>query len=334
MIKKSDFKPAWWLKNSHLQTLYPVLVRKNHPLYPIKRERLETLDNDFIDIDWCGDKSHPIVILLHGLTGSSKSTYIIGVQNILVKNHFRTATLNFRGCSGQPNRLARGYHSGDIEDIHFLYQTLCQRTPGIDITAIGFSLGGNVLLKWLGEYSDKVSIKAAVAVSTPLILSECANKLDTGFAKIYRNKLLKELLQYINIKKAHLKETQQREADKIEKLGDLSGISSFWDYDERVVAKLHGFKSAEHYYQVSSSRQYLAKITTPTLMIQSKDDPFMTEMVLPGENELSPTVTLEITEYGGHLGFISGVTPFNTEYWLEIRILDFLKSHCNTCTES
>ncbi len=324
----ATFKPAWWLKNPHLQTLYPALCRKiSAPL--LRRERLITPDNDFLDIDWCseGDEK-PLIILLHGLTGSSQSPYIKGFQQLLLKQNFRTVALNFRGCSGEPNHSARCYHSGETEDLHFLYQTLREREPNTKFAVIGFSLGGNMLLKWLGEQGENVNLFAAVAVSIPFVLSECATKLDSGFSKLYRANLLKELKIYIKNKHAHLEKIGvHHEAHKLKKLGDLSQIHSFWEYDAKVVAKLYGFKNAHDYYARSSSRQFLKKIAVPTLLIQAVDDPFMTKSVIPNASELSPFVQLEMTEQGGHVGFVSGKNPFKPIYWLEQRISIFLAAH-------
>jgi predicted alpha/beta-fold hydrolase len=328
MLIDTAFKPAWWLKNAHLQTLYPALLRKA-PVHPsIRRERLITPDHDFLDIDCCGTGELPLIILLHGLTGSSRSGYIKGLQSILLKQGFRSVALNFRGCSGESNNLARSYHSGETEDLHFLYQTLRQREPHTPLAVVGFSLGGNVLLKWLGEQGDKLSLFAAVAVSVPLVLGACASKLDAGFSKIYRASLLRELKSYIRLKFRHLEKIGHwREAKKIEQLGDLSAIKSFWQYDDRVVARLHGYKNVHDYYRRSSSRQFLKKIAVPTLLIQAIDDPFMTEAVLPEADELSASVHLEITRGGGHVGFIHGKIPFMPHYWLDQRIPEFLKQH-------
>jgi predicted alpha/beta-fold hydrolase len=332
MIIQSAFKPAWWLKNAHLQTIFPAFFRHTQPPAALRRERLSTRDNDFLDIDHYGEAGQPIVILLHGLTGSSESGYIIGLQYTLAKLGLRTVALNFRGCSGESNRLARCYHSGETEDIHFLYQTLREREPETPMAAIGFSLGGNVLLKWLGEQGDRLDLFAAIAVSVPLVLSICANKLDRGFSKIYRKNLLNELKQYVRLKLHHL-ETQgiEAEAEKIRQLGNLAGINSFWQYDDVVVAKLHGYRDVHDYYQRSSSRQFLKSIAVPTLVIQAADDPFMTLEVLPEEHELSPTVHLEIAQSGGHVGFVTGAYPFRPRYWLEQRIPEFLMQHIKSC---
>ncbi|MGZ8159898.1 MAG: YheT family hydrolase, partial [Methylobacter sp.] len=174
MLIKTTFKPAWWLSNSHLQTLYPALLRNVPDPPDYRRERLTTPDHDFIDIDYCGTGRQPLILLIHGLTGSSQSCYIKGLQNVLFKQGFRSAAINFRGCSGQSNNRARSYHSGETEDIHFLYQTLRQREPGTLLGVVGFSLGGNVVLKWLGEQGDQLKLFAAVAVSVPLQLNICA----------------------------------------------------------------------------------------------------------------------------------------------------------------
>lgn len=328
MSQESNFKPAWWLKNRHLQTIYPALFRKvkNPPEY--RRERLITQDDDFIDIDYCGSGSQSLIILLHGLTGSAKSGYIKGLQTTLFQLGLRSVAINFRGCSGKSNNSARCYHSGETGDIQFLYQTLRQREPETPIGAVGFSLGGNVLLKWLGEQSHDVNLFAAVAVSVPLLLGVCATKLDSGFAKLYRRNLLKELNHYMQIKLQHLDTIGHgQDALKIKQLGDLSTITSFWQYDDRVVAKLHGFRDVFDYYNRSSSRQYLKSISVPTLIIQSHDDPFMTADVLPTADELSPAVQLELTQAGGHVGFISGKFPLQPKYWLEQRIPEFLFEH-------
>lgn len=323
------FRPAWWLNSPHLQTIYPAFLRRISPPAGTRRERLDTPDGDFLDIDWVDNGDRPLVILLHGLAGSSRSGYIQGLQHSLLAAGFASVALNFRGCSGEMNRMARCYHSGETEDIAFLYRTLRRRFPNRAMAAIGFSLGGNVLLKWLGEQGDKLDLCAAVAISVPLVLSECADKLDRGFSKLYRDYLLRELKHYMRVKLKHLQGIdQQEQAERIAELGDLSGIKSFWQYDSKVVAGLHGFKDAHDYYQRSSSRQFLQHIRVPTLILQARDDPFMTERVLPSSAELSDQVQLEVCAGGGHVGFVGG-SLFRPQYWLEERIGGFLQAELN-----
>ena len=329
MLIQSTFKPAWWLNNPHLQTIYPSLFRKLPHLTDTYRERLSTPDQDFIDLDWCGKNTQqPIVILLHGLTGSSRSGYIQGLQYQLAQLGWRSVAMNHRGCSGVYNDSARCYHSGDTRDLDFVYQTLRAREPRIPLAAVGFSLGGNILLKWLGERQQTLTLFAATAVSVPLLLNLCASKLDNGFSKVYRRQLLRELKTYIYAKKRHLLDLNKaQEAEKLAQLGDLEDVNSFWQYDDKVIAKLYQFKDVHDYYQRSSSRQFLQHIAVPTLIIQAKDDPFMTPDVLPKAEELSATVQLEVANAGGHVGFVAGYKPWQPKYWLEDRIVEFLSLH-------
>lgn len=326
-IVRSDFKPAWWLPTAHLQTLWPTLFRRIPPPGR-RRERLSTFDKDFVDLDWCGETPSPIVMLLHGLSGSSDSNYIKGMQHALLLRGYRSVAMNFRGCGGEPNRLARSYHSGDTEDLDILYRHLRRREPETPIAAIGYSLGGNVLLKWLGERCGSVSLFAAAAVSVPMLLSACADRMDKGLSVVYRDHLIRELKCYIQDKLHHLERHEcTEEAEKLRNLGDLSDTRSFWEYDDRVVAKLYAFEDAHDYYHQSSSRHYLCRIRVPTLIIQAADDPFMTPEVLPSPQELTPFIFFELSEKGGHVGFIAGTIPGKPIYWLEHRIPQFLAAH-------
>ncbi|MBE0470321.1 MAG: hydrolase [Methyloprofundus sp.] len=326
---QSTFKPAWWLNNPHFQTIYPALFRKP-PELVVTRERLITEDHDFIDIDFYGEGQLPLVILLHGLTGSSQSGYIKGLQQALLAQGLRSAALNFRGCSGTFNDSSRCYHSGETGDIDFLYRTLRAREPQTPMAAVGFSLGGNVLLKWLGEQGNNSQLFAATAVSVPLVLSACASKLDSGFSKIYRASLLRELKDYVRLKQVHLEALgKTEEAELLRQIGDLENIKSFWQYDDRVIASLYDFANVVDYYQRSSSRQFLHAIAVPTLLIQAQDDPFMTPEVIPELSELSASVSLEISKAGGHVGFIAGNNPWQPDYWLERRIPEFLQRQLN-----
>lgn len=320
-----SFRPAWWLNGQHLQTLYPALFRSPPRLFRT-RETLVTPDNDLLDIDHYDHDAHaPLVILLHGLSGSSRSGYILGLQQALRKHGMSSVAMNFRGCGGRPNRLARSYHSGETEDIDFLYRTLRKRFPQRPFYVVGYSLGGNVLLKWLGEQGASIDLAAAVSVCVPLVLSECATRMDQGFSRLYRDRLLQELKHYIQDKRQYLARLGAgSEAEKLRQLGDLSSIRSFWQYDDRVVARLHGFGDADDYYRRSSAKQFLIDIRVPTLLIQAADDPFMTPAVIPKPDELSTSIDLELHPRGGHVGFVAAKHGFSVDYWLERRIPAFL----------
>lgn len=309
------FQPAWWCRGPHAQTLWARLARLT-PKISFWRERLELPDGDFIDLDWSENGSGPIVIVLHGLEGSSNSPYARGIMQAIEHRGWRGVVMHFRGCSGEPNRLARSYHSGDTGDLAFCINTLRRREPHTPLAAVGFSLGGNVLLKWLGKTSGAAPLRAAVAVSVPYVLGGAADRLNHGFSRLYQWQLLRSLRNTVAEKRVRIKLPL--------KIQDLSTLNSFRDFDEYVTAPLHGFDSADHYYTVSSSRQYLKGITLPTLLLHSHDDPFMTEKAIPGQHELSDSVTLEVSAHGGHVGFVAGTWPWRARYWLEERIPAYL----------
>ena len=318
------FRPARWLQGAHRQTIWPALFRRIPP-FSRQRERLATPDGDFLHLDWYGSSAGPLVVLLHGLSGSSESGYLRGLQLTLAQRGFRTVALNFRGCSGVMNDTARCYHSGETTDLDFVIGTLRARGWSTPIGAVGFSLGGNVLLKWLGEQRDHAALFAAAAVSVPLKLDTCATRMDQGASRLYRNRLLRELKHYLSVKRSHLHRIGRAdEARIIEALGNLRPIRSFWEYDHQVVAGLYGFRDAADYYDRSSARQYLHAIRVPTLVIQARNDPFMTPAVLPEAEELSGSVRVEVTRCGGHVGFVEGESPTRAGYWLDRRIPAFL----------
>ena len=324
MITTSLFKPAWWLPNGHLQTLWSSLKSRAYEVEK-KREKIATPDGDFLHLDWSGSGHGPIVLILHGLAGSSDSNYIIGLQCAINNFGWRSVAINFRGCSGTPNLTTRGYHSGETEDIALVYNLIKQREPDTPLMAVGFSLGANVLLKWLGQ-TRQVDLIAAVAVSVPFLLGRCADRMDTGFSRIYQHKLISELKTYLHNKIENFQSLAMHDkAEYLEQLADLNSINNFWLFDHHITAPLHGFASGKDYYHRSSCRQYLSSIDRPTLIIQAKDDPFMTPDVIPSEEELSPSVTLELSQQGGHVGFVQGHNPFQPKYWLDIRITQWLK---------
>jgi uncharacterized protein len=326
MIIKSKFKPAWWLKNEHAQTVYPTLAHRSKA--PItKQERIELPDGDFIDLSWATDElptSSPLIVLLHGLGGSVRSVYVSGLLRAMNQCGYRGVLMHFRGASHEPNRLPRTYHCGDTGDFSYLLRLLNRREPDTSKAAIGISLGGNVLLKWLGEEKEQSLIKAAVAVSVPFQLESVANRMTRGFSRIYQAHLLRRLRQM------HLKKIEHHGRQSLGLQHDLKSLNSFWLFDEHVTAPLNGFKHAQDYYHQASSKQFLKQISTPTLIIQALDDPFMTPDIFPTEADLSEKVTLELSQCGGHVGFVAGNIPGKPVYWLEERIPAFIKSVLET----
>lgn len=320
MITGSEFKPAWWLASSHAQTMYPALIRSVRA--PIdKTERIVLPDGDFIDLSWAINgvsREAPLVVLLHGLAGSVRSGYAAGLMQALNQQGCRAVLMHLRGASDEPNLIARAYHSGDTADFNFFMHLMAAREPHIPKAAIGFSLGGNVLLKWLGEQGEQAPIDAAVAVSVPFQLRMAADRMGHGFSRLYQAYLLHRLRNVLSKKRSNMKgeiPAALRDADK---------WTCFWTFDENVTAPLNGFSSVHSYYRQASSRAYLHAIKKPTLIIHSLDDPFMTEDILPEPNELSHHITLELSAKGGHVGFISGNIPGKPVYWLEHRIPEFL----------
>jgi predicted alpha/beta-fold hydrolase len=320
MSTSNKFKPAWWLPGPHLQTLWPTLCRRAIKDIPLEHERFELPDGDFLDLSWVGrEKEGPIVLILHGLEGSLHSPYAQGMLSAVHQQNWRGLLMHFRGCSGEPNRLARSYHSGETKDLNTLITALHEREPDTLLAAVGFSLGGNVLLKWLGETSKQSMLTVASAVSVPFELHKSANRIQQGFSRLYQRHFLKCLSK-------RLADKFQNQPSPIE-LPHFSELKSMWEFDDKVTAPLHGFSGVDDYYTQSSSRQYLRTINVPTLLVQSKDDPFMTPDIIPHQDELSEYIKLEVTETGGHVGFVTGTVPWRAQYWLEQRIPLFLQEY-------
>jgi len=317
-IEAGGFRPAWWLPGPHAQTLWPALARRT-PLPPLVHEELTLPDGDFVDLHRSPRAHGPVVALFHGLEGSLHSHYARGLIAAVHRVGWRCVFMHFRGCGGRHNRLSRSYHSGDTGDIGFLLRTLAEREPATPLAAVGVSLGGNALLKYLGEGDIPASLRAAVAVSVPLVLADGAERLHRGFSRIYERHLLRRLRRKFRDK--------FRGRPMPVPVDDLDALDSFRKFDGAITAPLHGFPDADDYYARSSSRQYLARIRTPTLIIQSADDPFLTQAALPRADELSESVWMELPEHGGHVGFTGGAFPWRPEYWLDNRVPAFLADH-------
>jgi predicted alpha/beta-fold hydrolase len=323
-MSKTTFEPAWWLPGPHLQTIWPTMIRRRAKTLKLRRERIELDDGDFVDLDWVDQEiiqsnSHPnvpIVLILHGLEGSVYSPYAQGMLQAIAQAGWRGVLMHFRGCSGEMNRLPRIYHSGDTRDVAAVVDILHRRESQTPLAVIGFSIGGNVLLKWLGETGDQNPLTAAIAISVPFELDKAAAQLQKGFSRVYEWYLLRYLRRKV------LKKFRNSSYSLL-----LANLRSLREFDDKVTAPLHGFIDAEEYYKKSSSRQFLKDIHVPTLLLQAEDDPFMTPDVIPEEKELSKMINLEVTKSGGHVGFIAGKLPWRAEYWLEQRVPLFLKEY-------
>jgi predicted alpha/beta-fold hydrolase len=339
-----NFAPSRTLRSPHLQTIWPTLFRKT-ALPARQRERFELPDGDFIDIDWCAPANAtpqaPVCVLLHGLTGSSKSQYIVALQSALYLLGWRSMAVNFRGCSGIPNRLPSVYHAGHTTDIQALVKMLRQRYPQAFLAAVGYSLGGSMLANWLGRNpgtvgaagtgdtagpADDIGLDAACLVSVPYQLGMCSTRLDRGFSTLYRRRLLGDMGRFFQQKIDYFKALgDQQSAARLLSLGDLQQHRSFWTFDDRIMAPLHGFSSVDDYYARCSAGQYLSRISTPTLLVQAADDPFVPRAALPDVSAL-PAIKALISPHGGHLGFC-GHRPRGATggYWLEPTLLQWLQ---------
>ncbi len=320
-ITPSTFLPAPLLQNPHLQTLYATFFRQEK-IEGTRTEIFRLPDGDFIECVWYGeaDGSKPIVVLLHGLEGSVESSYIVGMMKALDRAGFVPVLMHFRGCGSQPNDLPRAYHSGDTADARGWIEHLHTLYPDAPLYAVGFSIGGNVLLKLLGEWGSNAPLVAAAAVSVPMQLDISADTLENGFAKIYQRHLLTPLKENLLQKYERFDMERYLGIDAAR----VKAIKTIREFDELYTAKIHGFASAEAYYKASSSRQYLRTIGVSTLILHAEDDPFMTPAVIPSSEELSDTVRLELSAHGGHVGFVSG-SIFKPLYWFEERIGSFFQ---------
>ncbi len=318
-VVESDFYPHPLVRSKHIQTISPSLFQGGAGKSYI-RQRLETPDGDFLDLDWFPQNQHArnLVVLMHGLGGSSASNYIKRVGSELVNAGFRVVVFNLRGATG-PNRLPQTYHSGETADLQYMLNHLIDTIATDAIYIAGFSLGGNMILKWLGENQGQLVIKKAVAVSVPFDLSAVSNRLNKGGSKFYRFSLLKNMRAVLRQKESLLK--------NIIDLRQAYAAKTFHEFDDIVTAPLNSFRDVDDYYSRSSSKQFLRFIDTKTLIVQSRDDPFVPISSLPDATELGPGVTLELSDKGGHVGFIARGRGLSLKYWLPERISAFFSKN-------
>ena len=324
MIIDSPFRPPWWLKNRQAQTFYPSMPWSWRKRLKLRRETLELPDGDATVVDWPTKadslpKSAPLLVVLHGLEGSAESSYARMILHAANRQGWRSCVLHSRDCGDYRNRLPRRYHAGETNDFRYFLGEL--RAAGFDgpIVGAGYSLGGNILLKYLGESGDDTPLAAAVAVCAPLDRHICAVALNRGFSKVYQHYLIKRMKESVRRKfNRHTAAFDWRRA---------MNAKTFAEFDDAVTAPLHGFENMQDYYDRCSSGGFLKAIERPTLVINALDDPFMTPAVLPGADQLSEQVTLEVAKSGGHVGFVEGGTPWRPRFYLPPRILEFLEPY-------
>ena len=316
---RSGYRPPWWLPGGHLQTVYPYFMLRQRPP-PYRRERIETPDGDFVDFDWLdGQPDAPLLVMFHGLEGCSRSHYASALMNAARARGWRAVVPHFRGCSGEPNRLPRAYHSGDADEIGWMLRTARSRTSG-RMFAVGVSLGGNALLKWLArENLDAAALmQAAAAVSAPIDLMIAGDRLGQGLNRFYGLHFLRTLKRKSLQKLARFPGLFQRK--RVTRAWTLRG------FDNAFTAPIHGFRDADDYWTRASSKPELGRIRLPTLIVHSRNDPFLPGHHLPSSDALPEVVECDLTGGGGHAGFVSGNFPGNLD-WLPGRLLDFFAAH-------
>lgn len=320
----NPYRAPPWLPGGHAQTIWPVL-RKGAPP-PYRRERWDTPDGDFIDVDWL-DTPHaagtplvvppaPLVVLFHGLEGSSASHYAVALMRALARRGWAGAVPHFRGCSGEANRLPRAYHSGDSAEIDWILRRMRSRFPQRTLFAAGVSLGGNALLKWAGEQEGAANgvVQALAAVCAPLDLTAAGHALQQGFSLVYAKRFL-----------VTLKAGSEAKLVRFPGIFDgarMQAARTLHDFDDAVTAPLHGFRDVADYWRRASSKPWLGGVRLPTLVLNALNDPFLPRQALPAPQQVSASVTLEYPSAGGHVGFVSGPFPGHLD-WLPQQLIAY-----------
>lgn len=318
MAAPPPFVPALGLGNPHLQTLYGALLA-HAPRVAFRRERWETPDHDFVDIDMVdGPEGSPWVHLFHGLEGSSNSPYARMLMAHVQRLGWRGSVFHFRGCSGEPNRLARAYHSGDTDEIDWALRRVRTLAASAPLYVVGISLGGNAFAKWLGLQGEdaRAIVSSAAVVSAPLDLMAAGEALGRGFARVYTKHFLSTL-------KRSAAERLERHPGLFDR-DTMLRARNLREFDNVVTAPLHGFRDTDDYWTRASAKPHLTGIRVPTLILNAQDDPFLPAAALPTEREVASAVKLEFPLRGGHVGFVTGPFPGNIQ-WLPQRLLHFFE---------
>lgn len=313
-VVASTFDPPWWLRHPHLQTILPVFWRRRLR-FPGEAERLELPDGDFLDLEWFRRRRRRVVVLSHGLEGSFDAGYIRGMAAALVASGWDALAWTFRGCGPEPNRLLRFYHSGETGDLGAVIRHAASRYD--QVALVGFSLGGNLTLKYLGERPPHPAVIAAAAVSAPVDLAASAAALDRRWDnRLYLRRFLDTLIAKVEAKARRF----PREIDVV----GIRRIRCFQEFDDRYTARLHGFRDAHDYWTRSSARQFLPRVTVPSLLVNARDDPFLPPACFPfAEAQANPRFFLDAPAHGGHVGFLD-FSRGDPRTWAERRVVEFL----------
>lgn len=321
VLAPPQYRPPFPVTSGQLQTIWPTLFRRIKKT-AATRQRLATWDGDFLDLDWhytAQSRSDGVAIVSHGLEGNARKKYMQGMAQILNGFGWDVVCLNFRGCSGTPNLLPRLYHSGVTDDLHWVLKQALIEGGYQRAALIGFSMGGNQTLKYLGENPEQVprEVIAAIVFSVPCQLADSSAVLGQLQNRLYMKYFLRGLTEKIKVKAARFPDLYHTDG--------LAQIKTFRSFDDRYTAPMHGYKDADDYYTRCSSKQFLKNITIPTLMVQALDDPFLSASCYPVEEaSRSPYLCLEIPEFGGHLGFMGPWRDYH--YWSERRAVAFIQS--------
>jgi len=314
------YSPAWWIRGGHMQTLWGKFFRRQSPA-PTRVERWDTPDGDFLEIHRVDSAPEtPRVLLLHGLEGTIRSHYAQGLLNEAFRRGWGADLLVFRSCGSEPNRTRRFYHSGETGDLTFAVDRITAAFPEAPLAIAGVSLGGNVLLKYLGERQDRLppQLKAAAAVSVPFDLSRSSTRINRGFSRVYQRFFLGSLRR-----KALEKAGRYPDLAPLERINRLRTLE---DFDNVITGPLHGFRNAQDYYEKSSSLSYLSRIRLKTLLLSAVDDPMLPPAVLADVRKIAehnPALVLEFPAKGGHAGFVAGSRPWRPFYYAEYRVGEF-----------
>lgn len=317
-IINSNYKPPFLFRNGFISTVYSGLIRRISKVNQ-ERERITLRDSDFLDLDWsyAQGNTKKVIVVLHGLEGNAQRPYMTGVAKLFNENNIDAVCINFRGCSGEQNLKYRSYHSGSSEDLEDIFSHIIKAKDYTEIYVHGISLGGNMILKYLGERTDVPSqIKCVIAVSVPCNLNGSCQELHKVKNKLYHDRFKKQLLDRLKVK--------QKQYSQILTLKDIKSIKTLKDFDDVYTSKAHGFNDAIDYYKQCSSLQFLPNIKTPTLIINALNDSFLSDECYPiNEAEDNPYLFLEMPKYGGHVGFYES----RNVYYNESRALDFVVDH-------